>query len=124
MRPFLRYATISCLFLVLAGSDVVQASPPGFVEGRLVVIEPEKTPGPPNAVEFYQKYPLVILSEDGQTQIARVTAGDGGAYRVTLPPGAYILDVQDRVPRQIRVRPQPFVVRSNQTVRVNMLISE
>ena len=108
---------------MLAGSGMVKAVPPGVVEGHLVVIEPEKAPGPPNGREFYQEYPLVVLSQDGQTQIARVTAGDGGAYRVALSPGAYILDAQDRVQRQLRVRPQPFVVRSNQTVRVDMLIS-
>jgi hypothetical protein len=81
--------------------------------------------GVPNPRQSYREYPLVVLSQDGQKEIARVTAADGdGGYRVALSPGAYILDVQDRVQRQIRVRPQPFIVRSNQTVRVDMLISE
>jgi len=42
--------------------------------------------------------------------------------RVALPPGAYILDVQDRAAKHLRAKPQPFTVVSDQTVRVDMNI--
>ena len=72
--------------------------------------------------ENYADYPLLILSQDGQKEIARVTADRDGNYRVALPPGDYVLDVQGRVRRHVRAKPQPFTVASNQTVRVDMEI--
>jgi hypothetical protein len=39
---------------------------------------------------------------------------------VALPPGDYLLDVQDRARKHVRAKPQSFTVGSNQTVRVDM----
>ena len=111
---------------------MLKAAPPGFVEGHLAIISLKEVKGvelaeegPSNrAAEAYQKYPLVVLSQDGHTEIAQVTADSEGAFHVALPPGAYILDVQNRVQRRLRVRAEPFKVESNQTVRVDMLISK
>ena len=116
---------------MLSASGMLQAAPPGFVDGHLTIISLKEVKGTEvaeegssnRAAEAYQEYPLVVLSEGGQTEIARVTANSDGAYHVALPPGAYILDVQNRVQRQLRVRPEPFKVESNQTVRVDLLIS-
>ena len=73
--------------------------------------------------ENYAEHPLIILSQDGKKEIARVTADENGKYRVALPPGDYILDVQGRRPKgHVRAKPQPFTVASNQTVRVDMNI--
>jgi len=66
--------------------------------------------------------PLIILSQDGQKEIARVTADENGNYRTALPPSAYILDVQGRVQKRLRARRQPFTIVANQTVRVDMSI--
>ena len=51
-----------------------------------------------------------------------MTADESGNYRVALPPGAYVLDVQDRARKRLRAKPQPFTVVPNQTVRVDMSI--
>jgi uncharacterized surface anchored protein len=66
---------------------------------------------------------VIILSRDEKREIARVTPDENGKYRVALPPGDYILDVQGRPPKgHIRAKPQPFTVASNQTVHVDMNI--
>ncbi len=70
--------------------------------------------------EPYAEYPLIIRSREGEKEIARVTANGNGNYRVALPPGDYILDVQGRAPKRVRAKPQPFTVLSKQTVRVDM----
>lgn len=70
----------------------------------------------------YPEYPLVVLSRDGEKQVARVTADENGNYRVALPPGDYVLDVQDRRRRRVRATPQPFTVISNQTVHMDLNI--
>ena len=72
------------------------------------------------APEPYSDYPLVVLSEDRKKEIAHVIADANGNYRLALPPGRYVLDVQDRVRKHIRAKPQRFTVTSNQTVRVDM----
>jgi hypothetical protein len=46
--------------------------------------------------ETYTEYPLIIFSQDGKKEIAWVTADENGNYRVELPPGDYVLDVQGR----------------------------
>ena len=74
------------------------------------------------APESYVQYPLIILSQEEKKEIARVTADKNGNYRVALPPGDYVLDIQDRVATHIRAATRPFTVVSNQTVRVDMNI--
>jgi hypothetical protein len=73
----------------------------------------------PASPQFTQGRKVSCLSQE-KKQIARVTADENGNYRVGLPPGNYVLDVQDRVRKRVRARPQPFTVVSNQTVRVDM----
>jgi len=125
---FLKNLIAGCIFLVLVGSAMSNdALPPGIVEGHLKIVSPrgvEPSDNMPRAVapETYAEYPLIILSQDGQKGIARVIADENGNYRTALPPGSYVLDVQDRVAKRIRAKPQPFTVISNQTVRVDMNI--
>jgi hypothetical protein len=117
----------ACVFLLLAGSASIDAAPLGFVEGHLKIVSPKEVDlanGTPPGIttENYGEYPLIILSQDQKKEIARVTADPNGNYHVALPPGNYVLDVQGRVRGHLRARPQPFIVASNQTVRVDMEI--
>ena len=112
--------------LVLAGTAPSKAEQPGYIEGHLKIIslravEPsDAMPRQTVTAEQYAEYPLIVLSQDGQKEIAQVTADGNGNYRAALPPGNYILDVQDRAAKRLRAKPQPFSVVSNQTVRVDM----
>jgi|SRR5205823_8519414 len=126
---FLKNLIAGCIFLVLVGSAMSNdALPPGIVEGHLKIVSPravepsDNMPRAAVAPETYAEYPLIILSQDGQKGIARVIADENGNYRTALPPGSYVLDVQDRVAKRIRAKPQPFTVISSQTVRVDMNI--
>ncbi len=128
MSSFLKYLISACLSLALASTVSIDAASPGFVEGHLKIISPREveladgTP-PVTTAENYAEYPLIILSQDGKKEIARVTADGNGNYRLALPPGDYILDVEGRPPKgHVRAKPQPFTVASNQTVRVDMEI--
>src|SRR5206468_11829650 len=120
----------ACIFLMLAGTASIKAAPQGFMEGHLkiVVVRAVESDGMPQpAPETYAEYPLIILSQDGNREITRLTADKSGNYRVALPPGSYILAVQERpaeerAAERIHANPQPFTVVSNQTVRVDMSI--
>lgn len=112
--------------MILAGRSAANdAVPPGFVEGHLKIVSLKPVELADGNVEKgtsenYAEYPLIILSQDGQKEIARVTADEKGNYRVALPPGGYILDVQGRGPGHVRATPQRFTVVSKQTARVDM----
>ena len=117
----------ACIFLMLTSTASIKAAPQGFMEGHLKIVviravEPDNIPPPEN----YAEYPLIILTQDGKREIARLTADKFGNYRVALLPGAYILRVQERSAEEraerIHANPQPFTVVSNQTVRIDMTI--
>jgi hypothetical protein len=98
---------------------------PDFLEGHLKIVSLKEVDlaDDGNAAktvteEPYAEYPLVIRSRDGKKEITRVTDREGN-YRVTLPPGDYVLDVQGRGRGHVRAKPQPFAVVSNQTVYVD-----
>jgi hypothetical protein len=126
MSRSLEHLIAGCAFLILAGCAAsLHAEPAGVLEGHLSIVSSKPVEladkNTPSATEEnYADYPLLVLSRDGQKEIARVTADSNGNYRVELPPGGYILDVQGRARGRVRAKPQPFTVISNQTVRVNM----
>jgi hypothetical protein len=127
MSSLPEYLVPACAFLLLGGMASIDAAPSGFVEGHLEIVSPKPVQPTDETVaaemgENYADYPLVVLSQDGQKEIARVIADREGNYRVALPPGDYVLDVQGRVRRHVRAKPQPFTVVSNQIVHIDMHI--
>jgi hypothetical protein len=130
MSSIPNFVAAACIFLMLAGSGSVKAAAEGFMDGHLKIVviravEPDNMPQ--SASETYAEYPLIILSQDGKREIARLTADKSGNYRAALPPGAYILAVQERpaeerTAERIHANRQPFTVVPNQTVRVDMTI--
>jgi hypothetical protein len=127
MSSFFKNPISLWFFLIFAGTSYVSAAPQGFLEGHLKIMSGREvelagqTPPAKFEAANYADYPLVILSQDGKTEIARVAADGNGNYRLALPPGDYILDVQGRPPKgHLRAKPQPFTVTSNQIARVDM----
>ena len=125
----LKYVALASAIFLLAFSASLNAAEQGFLEGHLKIIfgmaaQPsDDMPRPEIAPESYAEYPLLVLSQDGKKEVARLTANEDGNYRIALPPGAYILDVQDRAAKRLRARPQSFTVVSDQTVRVDMNVN-
>lgn len=124
---FKHLASVFLIFLV-AGMASIEAESQGFMKGHLKIIfrmavgESGERPRAEGAAESYAQYPLIVLSQEEKKEIARVTVDQSGNYRVALPPGNYVLDIQDRVAKHVRAAPRPFTVVSNQTVHVDMNI--
>jgi hypothetical protein len=96
----------------------------GFVEGHLHIVSPETVElaggsQPSVTAETYAAYPLVVLTPDNKKVIATVTADATGCFYLALPPGSYLLDVQDRVAKHVRAKPQKFTVSSKETLQIN-----
>jgi len=125
---FLKNLIVGCIVLMFAGSATSsEALPSGVMEGHLKILSSKPVDigdenAAPVAAANYADYPLLILSQDKQKEIARVTADTNGNYRAVLPPGDYVLVAQRRPRRHVSAKPQPFTVVSNQTVRVDMTI--
>lgn len=128
MLMFLSHLVSSSIIFLLAGTASIKAESEGFVEGHLKIVfgfavdRSDEMPRPEVGSESYAEYPLVILKQDEKKEVAQVTADKNGNYRVALTPGNYLLDVQDRVRKQLRGQPQSFTVLANQIVHVDMNI--
>ncbi|HKS31227.1 MAG TPA: carboxypeptidase-like regulatory domain-containing protein, partial [Chthoniobacterales bacterium] len=120
------YLVLAWLFLSCVGwTRPANAAQPGFLEGHLKIIlsrEVDLADSPPGPITAgtYVQYPLIVLSQDRKREVARVTADKNGNYRVELPAGDYVLDVQRRPRIRVRAMPQPFTVTSGQTVHLDM----
>ena len=116
----------ACLYLALACTTPVHASPPGSLEGHLKIAAPEEVNladgDDQTNMEVLSEYPLIVLGADGKKEVARITVDGGGNYRASLPPGDYVLDVLDRAQRHLRATPKHFTIVSRQTARVDMEI--
>ena len=112
------------LLMVIGGARSSDSAEPGVLEGHLTITSlrqverDDATPSKVTAVD-YAAYPLLILSKDGKTTIREIAADKDGNYRVSLPPGGYVLDAKGRAPRRVRAKRKSFTVISNQTVRVD-----
>jgi len=125
---FLKYLIIGCFFLNPVGCLAWDnAAPSGFLQGHLEIVSQkpaELVDGevPTVTPETFAEYPLIVLSQDTKKEVALFTADKNGNYRVTLPPGTYILDVQDRTRKHVRAKPKRFTVVSKQITHVDMEI--
>lgn len=100
----------------------------GRLEGHVSIgpLRPvQRLDAPPPSVppEAYAARPIVIFASDGTTEIRRVKIDPDGTYRVSLPPGSYVVDVA-RTSRIERARPLPKAVTivKGQTVRLDIEI--
>ncbi len=145
MYESVRYLIAVCICSAFTAPASINAAPQGFLEGQLKIISgrpvalDHENPSRPVALDDgnpskpidgkpaaagadYANYPLVVLSQGEKKQVARIATDAQGHYRAALPPGAYILDAEGRVPRRLHVRAQPFTIVANETVHVDMTI--
>ena len=117
---------VGYVFLVLVLANRANAGGlSGFIEGHLRIAsqKPVALAGEgvsKNVMENFSDHQLVIRIRDGQKEISKVTADNTGKYRVALPPGEYVLDIQGRASKRLKAQPQPFTIVSGQTTRVDM----
>jgi hypothetical protein len=117
---FLVFASVPCLCWAFQ-----QSSASGQLEGHLKILsmkEVEAADGnvPGISPETYAAYPLVVLSADGKQTVSVLTANAQGNFKLALPAGSYVLDVQDRVRKHVRARPVLFTITAGQTTHANL----
>ena len=120
----------ACLALVpvlFVGALVTASSPvpSGLLEGRLKIATAKATQlddadSTKPAPAPYAEFPLMVLSSDGKTQVAQVKADDEGRYRISLPPGDYILHAKKH--GRLRSTARRFTIAAGKTVQVDFEI--
>lgn len=122
MKP---YFLLALVFIIAACSATPTPQESGVLEGHVtigplspVVIagQPEPTPAP----EVYAAYPIVIYEPDGKTEVARVTAGADGNYRLVLPVGTYLVNTQPEGIAFSKDLPQEVTVLNGQVTRLDV----
>jgi hypothetical protein len=127
VSSFPQYLVPTCVLSLFAAAASIDATPSGSLEGNLKIfsrkeVELAEETQSKATTGNYADYPLIVLSGDGKKEIAHVAVDGNGNYRVALPPGDYVLDVQDRRHRHVRAVPQSFTIAPNQTAHVDMTI--
>jgi hypothetical protein len=112
---------------MLVGSLSEASAEPGFVEGHISIgpltpVHRVGMPTPKPSRETYAAYKVTVFKADGETKISELTPNDEGNYRLTLPPGDYVLDRPHRRAGGSKDLPRSIKIVSGQTVRVDIAI--
>ncbi|MGB3903843.1 MAG: hypothetical protein WBB22_02885 [Anaerolineae bacterium] len=91
-----RLLLLALTFFIISCASGPQET--GMLEGHvtigpLVPVVREGEPEPTPAPEVYASRQIVIYAQDGRTEITRVQIDAKGNYRVTLPVGTYVVDI-------------------------------
>ncbi|MBI1878826.1 MAG: hypothetical protein HYR94_11510, partial [Chloroflexi bacterium] len=89
---------LSLITSLLLPACAAAPSETGTLEGHVIIGplvpvvregETEPTPAP----EVFAEREIVIFAEDGQAEVTRAKIDGSGNYRVTLPVGTYVVDI-------------------------------
>jgi hypothetical protein len=90
--------------------------------GPLVPVVQEGVPEPTPAPEVYASRQIVIYASDGQTEVARVPIDGQGNYRVELPVGTYVVDINHVGIDMAKELPKTVEIKSGQVTRLDVEI--
>jgi hypothetical protein len=96
---------------VLAGHVTIGPLTPVEIQGR-----PTPTPPP----EVYASRKILVFAADGQTEISQVSIQPDGTYRVDLPAGTYVVDINRLGIDRAAGLPQTVKIVSQQVTRLDL----
>jgi hypothetical protein len=110
---FAVYSAVSHRTGILEGHISIGAQATGGKKG-----EPTSTPG----VGDFAVREILILAQDGQTEVARVPIDRAGDFRVTLPVGTYLVDFSPMGADREISAPQFVEIASKNVAHLNVKI--
>ena len=90
--------------------------------GPLVPVVREGEPEPTPAPEVYAIRQMVIFAADGQTEVTRVQIDAQGNYRVELPVGTYVVDINHAGIDMAKELPKTVEIAAGETTRLDVEI--
>jgi hypothetical protein len=94
----------------------------GHVSMSMSPVLQEGVPEPTPAPEAYAVRQIVIFSQDGRREVARVQIGPRSNYRVDLPAGSYVVDINHVGMDQGIDLPRTVEIRSGHATRLDVRI--
>ena len=97
----------------------------GVLEGKvtvgpLVPVERAGAPTPTPPPEVFNSRALEVFKGDGKTLVKRVPFQADGTYRVELPPGTYVVDIEHTGIDHAAGLPVRVVIHSNEVTRIDV----
>jgi hypothetical protein len=116
---------VAILIAVLSACSPAAPQETGTLEGHVTIgpLSPVVQAGasePTPAPEVYAARQIVILSEDGEKELARVQISADGIYRIELAPGAYQVDIARTGIDFSKDLPARVEIRSDETTRLDV----
>lgn len=110
---------LSCAFVIFC--TTMLAADRGALEGRLRLAAdtPVDLAGGGQPAVDYARFFIVIRSDDGAKEIARAHPDASGNYRFSLPPGDYLVAIEQPESKTPPHAPQKFTVAPNKSTRVD-----
>ena len=90
--------------------------------GPLVPVVQEGVPEPTPAPEVYASRQIVIYASNGQTEVTRMQIDGQGNYRVELPVGTYVVDINHVGVDMAKELPKTVEIKSGQVTRLDVEI--
>jgi len=113
-----------CVIVVMTCGCPNGTQPPGILEGTVTIgpLTPVETPGdkPPVPPEVYESRKVMVHDAQGRALIAQVDIGNDGMYRVELPPGGYMVDINRIGIDSSADVPMSVQIQSGETVRLDI----
>jgi hypothetical protein len=118
------------LTLILSALATGCAEPtpePGVVIGHVRIrplspVEGEGKPTPTPWPDLYEGRVILIHGSDGEEVERRAEIDADGTYRAELPPGTYVVDIEQAGPASAAGLPKTIQVSSGETIQVNVVI--
>ena len=88
--------------------------------GPLVPVVEEGVPEPTPAPEVYASRQIVIYASNGQTEVTRVQIDGKGNYRVELPVGTYVVDINHVGVDMAKELPKTVEIVAGQVTRLDV----
>jgi len=124
MRDYRLRLVVLMAALALAAAGCKRAAN-GFLEGAVTVgpltpVERMDAPSPTPPPEVYTSRALNVFKVDGVTLVKRVPFEPDGSYRVELPPGTYVVDIEHSGIDSASGLPTSTTIRSGETTRLDI----
>ena len=120
---FLPLALLACS--LFSPPEMIPAPAGGTLQGKVTIgpLQPVERAGQPTPTpdpQVFTSRSLNIFKADGKTLVTNLHFNPDGTYRVSLPPGTYVVDIPHNGIGFARPLPKTITIHSGETVQLDI----